>query len=768
MIPGPRLSLISGISLALRIYYLATLGGVLMPEIDDGDASRISAGSKLKSIFKGWKLNVVVLSAYTALVAIFTYPVVFSAEMLPGARGDTFWFLWDFWWFKKVLLDHSAIYYTNYIFYPSGVSLVSSGLTQLNAAASVPLQLALGLVDAYKLIWLLTFLLSGFGAFLLVRYLTGDVRAAFIAGIIFAFCPYRFAHGLEGHIDLISTQWIPLYILFLMKTMRESKGSNALFAAFFLFLTAMSSYYYLVYLFIFTALYIFYYGWSHRSARNWRTIRRIAMIALPFGLISLPFLYPVLKDLYLTKADYAYVPGFVEYSADLLGYFTPSRFHPIFKDLADPIFRTFTGNWSENTVFVGYVTIFLSLLATFKARTSEIRFWAFSALFYFILSLGPLLHLKGLFSFNCEGYSVYIPLPYSFLMQIPIFSLARIPSRWDIMLMLCLTVLAGYGLKYILGRLGATSGRSFSSNVAFILAICLISFEFLSIPLPMSSAEVPLFYRQIADDRDDYAILEVPDVVFMRWHSRTFPDYMYYQSVHGKKIVNGYVSRQPYYANGFLATAPLISELMFNTPSLNAPSAKVRDILEQNLTGLGDSIMNEFNIRYLIIHKDRLTLDQFAFASSLLNRSLVDAPRVYENDSMIIYRARSGSIKPFLMLGSGWNDPDNMNSTAMRWMGDEATLFIYASENSTAILSQEAISFNCARTLKIYINDTFKASQEISPSSPKVVNVSLGLNKGRNLITLRVDPGCKRPSDVLNSFDKRCLSIEIKNMTLIY
>jgi hypothetical protein len=196
------------------------------------------------------KVNYLILLLYTILSIVFTYPVAFSINKIPGS-GDAFWFLWDFWSFKKAVINLSNPYYTTDIFYPTGVNLAFSEVSPFNAIISIPLQHLFGLIAAYNIIWILTFILSGFGTYLLVKYLTNNTKAAFLSGLIFMFCPYHFAHAL-GHMNLTATEWIPFYVLFLIKMTGENKRTNALYAAFFLVLTAMTSDYYLVYLFSFT------------------------------------------------------------------------------------------------------------------------------------------------------------------------------------------------------------------------------------------------------------------------------------------------------------------------------------------------------------------------------------------------------------------------------------------------------------------------------------------------------------------------------------
>ena len=64
---------------------------------------------------------------------------------------------------------------------------------------------------AHNFAMLLAFLLSATGMYYLVRHLTGDRRAAAVAAIGFAFCPYVFAH--TAHIQLLMTAGLPFSML---------------------------------------------------------------------------------------------------------------------------------------------------------------------------------------------------------------------------------------------------------------------------------------------------------------------------------------------------------------------------------------------------------------------------------------------------------------------------------------------------------------------------------------------------------------------------
>ncbi len=711
--------------------------------------------------------NYLVFLVYAILSIIFTYPVAFSRDEIPGG-GDVWWFLWDLWSFKKAALNLSNPYYNVDIFHPTGVSLAFSDVSTFNTIISIPLQQLFGLVISYKIVWILTFVLSGISVFLLVKYLTNNIKSAFLSGLIFMFCPYHFAHAC-GHMNLTTIQWIPLYVLFIIKMRREEKTTNAIYAAIFLVLVAMSSIYYLLYMSVFTLLYLIYYWIVDRSQINISFIKKFLLMSISFLIGFSPFIYMMLNELLILGTGYLYPGGFIEFSADLLAFFTPTIFHPIFKDFAFPINSHFTGNGAENTVFAGYTVLVLSIIAIVKIKTKEIRFWMISSIIFFILSLGPILHIRGVLGRPLENYIAIIPLPYAILMHIPIFSMARVPSRWDVLVMLSLAILAGYGLQYIFD---ITKIKSFNKgnkeNIIFIVMSCLILFEFLAVPFPMSSAKIPAIYEQMAAETDDYAILEIP--------ASSTDHYMYFQTLHGKKLVNGYVSRTPDYALEFTSHTPLISDLMTLSDAdtfsrQEGANIWIRDGImgKKNRTELL-FMFNYYNIKYIIIHKDYLSDHEFSFASNLIHDTLGIEPVVYDRDGLWVYHIPTyQNSSSFMLLGSGFHGLEDWSGTPTLWMQANGTTLINSPENRTAILSLQALSFYRNRTVEVYSGDELTA-RVVVPTFSINVTVPIHLTKGSNTVWFHVPEGCERPSDKpeLNNPDQRCLSVTVQNMSLKY
>ena len=92
--------------------------------------------------------------------------------------------------------------------------------------AAAPLAwLGAGPILVYNLLYLAALIFSGLGTTLLVLELTGHAAGAIVAGIIFAFLPYRFDH--LSHFQLQQTQWIPLTLWALHRLVRTGRRSRA-------------------------------------------------------------------------------------------------------------------------------------------------------------------------------------------------------------------------------------------------------------------------------------------------------------------------------------------------------------------------------------------------------------------------------------------------------------------------------------------------------------------------------------------------------------
>ncbi|MDH4218201.1 MAG: glycosyltransferase family 39 protein [Candidatus Aminicenantes bacterium] len=151
------------------------------------------------------------------------------------------------------------------------------------------------------------------------------------------------------------------------------------------------------------------------------------------------------------------------------------------------------------------------------------NFYLFIAVVSFILSFGP------------KIYYLYCDLgdgPYMFLYKyLFFFEGIRVPERFGILVMLGLSVLAGYGMVRLMKVL-KNRGRIILGLVVSGLLI----YEFICVPLPSFeiSREPKDVYRWLASDKEQYGVLEYP---FETLQQDKY--YMYWSTFHWKNLANG-------------------------------------------------------------------------------------------------------------------------------------------------------------------------------------------------------------------------------------
>src|SRR5258708_21997153 len=157
-----------------------------------------------------------VAALYLAIALAATWPLVTVLNrQIVGDVGDSLFNCWVILWTGGQLLralhgDWTALahYWNANIFYPQPLTLAYSEHLTPQMLQALPVLATTGnIVLAYNVVFLATIVLSGLGAYLLVRDLTGEPLAAFLAGLAFAFTPFRVEQ--LAHIEVLSGQWMP-------------------------------------------------------------------------------------------------------------------------------------------------------------------------------------------------------------------------------------------------------------------------------------------------------------------------------------------------------------------------------------------------------------------------------------------------------------------------------------------------------------------------------------------------------------------------------
>ncbi|MGZ5427057.1 MAG: hypothetical protein ACXWE1_07585, partial [Thermoanaerobaculia bacterium] len=188
---------------------------------------------------RAFRREVLVCLAFLGLTVVMTWPWVLHLRDHCSDPGDPYLNSWIMWWdFHQTFHDPLHLFHGN-IFFPLKYSLAFSEHNYGIALLFFPLY-ALGIrpLTVQGLATLLGFASSGYGAFRLGRTLTGSTGAAWVAGIAYAFVPYRF--GQLPHVNYLFSGWIPLLLEALVLFLRERSRKRAAWLGVSFFMNGLS------------------------------------------------------------------------------------------------------------------------------------------------------------------------------------------------------------------------------------------------------------------------------------------------------------------------------------------------------------------------------------------------------------------------------------------------------------------------------------------------------------------------------------------------
>jgi hypothetical protein len=265
-------------------------------------------------------------AAYLAITLVMTWPLARGVGRdVAWDLGDSLLNMWIVTWdgeqLKTILagdLRRITTFFDANIFYPEARSLAFSEHLFGQAVQAFPVYVvSRNPILCYNLLFISTFVLSGLGMFLLVRELTGHTPAAFLAGLLFAFAPYRFSQA--PHLQVLSAQWMPFALYGFRRYFATGRRRALAGAAAALVAQNLSCVYYLLYFTPVAMLYVLWeIGGRWRDRRMWT---HLAMAAVAVVACTVPFLLPyreVRDALQFTRSTIE-----VErYSADVYSYAT--------------------------------------------------------------------------------------------------------------------------------------------------------------------------------------------------------------------------------------------------------------------------------------------------------------------------------------------------------------------------------------------------------------------------------------------------------------
>jgi hypothetical protein len=457
--------------------------------------------------------------AGVALSILMTWPLATGLGSLGRTRptdADGQFSIWNVSWVARTIVADPLHLFDANIYFPHKTTLAYSEANILPGVIGMP---------AYWLTknpWLTlnTVMLFAFAsayvcAYLLLRHLSGDRRAAASGAILYAFCPYVFSH--LSHIQLLMTGGIPLSMLMLHRVADAPSFRRGIALGVALAAQALSCAYYGV----FAALMVGYGAlvlsgtrrlW--KSSQYWIAIGTGAATSI---VLVLPFFVPYLRVQRET--------GFARTVEDTARWAAGPRDYLMSATHAHAWLLAYmrsVGPWSGEVLFPGFLALGLGaaglVLAAREGNRARETTWLYGSLavLAFWSSFGP-------------GAGLY-----RVLYDLPAFSFLRAPSRLGLVVVLCLAVFATIALRTIIHALAPRHRL-----VAAALATAAVVAELAVFPLPWFTAPLlPAPYEVLAHSP------RAPLAEFPFYGERiAFPlhaQYMLFSTRHWMPLVNGY------------------------------------------------------------------------------------------------------------------------------------------------------------------------------------------------------------------------------------
>ncbi len=190
---------------------------------------------------------ILVFLPFAGLTAAMTYPQIWRMSDAVHDAGDPLLNVWALSWVAHQLPAAPMHLFDANIFFPDRWTLAYSETLLAPGIVVAPLLwMGVSRVFVYNLVFVSGFIFSGVGTALLVRELTRHAGASVVAGIIFAFLPFRFDH--YAQLQLQQAQWIPLALWAFHRVMRAGRLGDGLWLGLFAAAQVLSCVYYGIFL----------------------------------------------------------------------------------------------------------------------------------------------------------------------------------------------------------------------------------------------------------------------------------------------------------------------------------------------------------------------------------------------------------------------------------------------------------------------------------------------------------------------------------------
>lgn len=303
-----------------------------------------------QTIFR--ELSVILL--FVALTVLFTWPLAVQMNTTVSDFGDPLLTTFILDWVDHAIVHQPMHLFDAPMFHPGIDPLAYSENLIAVALIVLPLHLAgLPPLVIHNIAFLLAFVLSGYGAYVLARMVTRNTIAAIVGGIFFAFVSFKFDH--LSHIQILFSGWVPLLLAALLAFWRKATWQRGALLALALVANGLTNIYFLLFAgvaIVFTVLLL-----AIVNPRGWKFYGGLAASGIAAMLILYPFLHPY----QVVSKEYKYTRNFDDMrggSATWMNWLVPSRSSRLYGHIvADEHYV------AERQLFPGLMILFLTITA---------------------------------------------------------------------------------------------------------------------------------------------------------------------------------------------------------------------------------------------------------------------------------------------------------------------------------------------------------------------------------------------------------------------
>ena len=572
------------------------------------------------------------------LIIIMTWPaarftVDASALWTPSNDLDLGMKFWDAFYGGKILAGEAQLYFTDFLFYPKGLSLVYHNYSLPHMLLLLAAQLFLPATKAYNLCFMLIIFANAAASYVYLLYLFRDRRLATFGSVIFGLSVFVIEHPVHSDLNIVVA--LPLVMYCMERGLEERRYRWMVLAGLLTGFTAFTGLYIFVCLLITVGVYTIY-----RLPALWRTrafwVSMLLLLAVA-GSISSLRVYPMLRESAQLE-EALNKGGGREHGSDLLDSFV-HRENVISEHVFANLLRRPVPPVREDG-YLGYVTLFLAAIGLFMSKPRRgALFWFALFLIFLLLKLGPALTVNG------HTYTdILLPKHYLNILFPTVFKAFWITAYFHVGILLPLTILAALGLKRLLSGFPAKTG-------AFFVLACL-ALNLLETIEPPDSYIVPeqqlrhIDWLRSEERQDAIRLIKLP---FGRGPSKR---YAFFQSIHGYPQAEGLAARTPSAAYEYISGNLLLDAWRNERGILCLPfnQGAFQHALNQLLAD---------GFSHIVFYNDVIRKIRFA------NYSVISLEPAYEDSFARVYRLpalRGACQESALLRSTVWSQLASMMS----------------------------------------------------------------------------------------------------------